>query len=176
MPLRNFGTTLGEHVGVQPYSAWQQAFDPLLTHGARNYWKSHNFSTLEDGLFDAIIQYIGTLPSPQCEIFFGSIGGAATLPAPDATAYAHRDTLYAMNVHGRWEDPADDDRCIAWARDFFKASTPFASGSVYVNFLTEEEGDRLRAAYGPNYERLTQVKRTYDPTNLFRMNQNIKPA
>ncbi|TKB25248.1 FAD-binding oxidoreductase [Desulfopila sp. IMCC35006] len=175
-PLRKFGTPLGEHVGVQPYSAWQQAFDPLLAHGARNYWKSHNFRTLDDGLFDAVLQYVKTLPSPQCEIFFGAIGGAATLPAPDATAYAHRDTLYAMNVHGRWEDPADDERCIDWARSFFKASAPFASGSVYVNFLTGDESDRLRAAYGPNYDRLARVKRTYDPTNLFCMNQNIKPA
>ena len=113
---------------------------------------------------------------PQCEIFFGAIGGATTRPAPDAAAYAHRDAQFVMNVHGRWEDPADDARCIGWARDFFKASAPFASGGVYVNFLTADEGDRVRAAYGPNYDRLAQVKRTYDPDNLFRMNQNIKPA
>ena len=81
-----------------------------------------------------------------------------------------------MNFHGRWEDPADDRRCIAWARDFFKATAPFASGGVYVNFLSADEGDRVRAAYGPNYDRLAQVKRTYDPANLFRMNPNIAPA
>jgi FAD/FMN-containing dehydrogenase len=175
-PLRKFGSPLGEHVGVQPYVAWQQAFDPLLTSGARNYWKSHNFSTLKDGLFDAVIEYIGKLPSPQCEIFFGAIGGATTRPAPDSAAYAHRDVQFVMNVHGRWEDPADDKRCIAWARDFFNASAPFASGGVYVNFLTADEGDRVRSAYGPNYDRLAQVKRKYDPDNLFRMNQNIEPA
>jgi len=175
-PLRKFGTPAGEHVGVQPYTAWQQAFDPLLTAGARNYWKSHNFSTLNDGLFDAVIQYIEKLPSPQCEIFFGALGGATTRPAPNSAAYAHRDALFVMNVHGRWEDPADDERCIGWARDFFNASAPFASGSVYVNFLTADEGDRVRAAYGPNYDRLARVKRTYDPENLLRMNQNIKPA
>jgi FAD/FMN-containing dehydrogenase len=175
-PLRTFGTPLGEHVGVQPYVAWQQAFDPLLTAGARNYWKSHNLSTLKDGLFDAVIASIRKLPSPQCEIFFGAIGGATTRPAPNSTAYAHRDAQFVMNVHGRWEDPADDTRGIGWARDFFDASAPFASGGVYVNFLTADEGDRVRAAYGPNYDRLAQVKRTYDPDNLFRMNQNIKPA
>lgn len=175
-PLRKFGIPLGEHVGVQPYVAWQQAFDPLLTPGARNYWKSHNFSTLKDGLFDAVIEYIGKLPSPQCEIFFGAIGGATTRPAPDSAAYAHRDAKFVMNVHGRWEEPADDKRCIGWARDFFNASAPFASGGVYVNFLTADEGDRVRSAYGPNYDRLAQVKRTYDPTNLFRVNQNIQPA
>ncbi len=81
-----------------------------------------------------------------------------------------------MNVHGRWETPADDSACIGWARDFFKASAPFATGGVYVNFMTADEGERVRAAYGPNYERLAQVKRKYDPDNLFRMNQNIKPA
>jgi FAD/FMN-containing dehydrogenase len=81
-----------------------------------------------------------------------------------------------MNVHGRWEDPADDERGIRWARDFFNASAPFASGGAYVNFLTADEGDRVRAAYGPNYDRLARVKGRYDPGNLFRMNQNIKPA
>jgi FAD/FMN-containing dehydrogenase len=175
-PLRKFGTPAGEHVGVQPYTAWQQTFDPLLTAGARNYWKSHNFSTLPDGLFDTVIEYIGTLPSPQCEIFFGALGGATTRPTPDSAAYPHRDAQFVMNVHGRWENPADDERCIGWARDYFNASAPFASGGVYVNFLTAEEGNRVRAAYGPNYDRLTQVKRKYDSGNLFRMNQNIKPA
>jgi FAD/FMN-containing dehydrogenase len=167
---------VGEHVGVQPYVAWQQTFDPLLTPGARNYWKSHNLSTIKDALIDTIIAYTLKLPSPQTEIFFGAIGGATTRPAPDAMAYAHRDALFVMNVHGRWEDPADDKRGIAWARDFFNACAPFASGGVYVNFLTADEGDRVRSAYGPNYDRLAQVKRKYDPKNLFRVNQNIAPA
>ena len=175
-PLRKFGKPVGEHVGVQPYVAWQQAFDPLLTPGARNYWKSHNFSALDDRLFDAVIEYIEKLPSSQCEIFFGAIGGATARPAPGSTAYAHRDARFVMNVHGRWDDAADDERCIRWARDFFNASAPFASGGVYVNFLTADEGDRVRSAYGPNYDRLARVKRNYDPANLFRVNQNISPA
>ncbi len=175
-PLRTFGNPVGEHVGVQPYTAWQRAFDPLLTPGARNYWKSHNFSTLQDELFEVVIDYSNRLPTPQTEIFFGALGGATTRPAPDSTAYAHRDALFVMNVHGRWDDPADDKRCIGWARDYFQASAPFASGGVYVNFLTADEVERVRSAYGPNYDRLAQVKKKYDPTNLFRMNQNIKPA
>jgi FAD/FMN-containing dehydrogenase len=175
-PLRTFGTVLGEHVGVQPYTAWQQAFDPLLAPGARNYWKSHNFSTIKDGLIDVVMEYVAKLPSPQCEIFFGAIGGATTRPAPDSAAYAHRDAQFVMNVHGRWEDAADDKRCIAWARDYFKASAPFASGGVYVNFLTADEGDRVRSAYGQNYDRLARIKREYDPDNLFHTNQNIGPA
>jgi FAD/FMN-containing dehydrogenase len=175
-PLRHFGTPVGEHVGVQPYTAWQKAFDPLLTPGARNYWKSHNFSTLDDKLFDTVIDYIGTLPSPQCEIFFGAIGGATMQPSVDATAYPNRDARFVMNVHGRWDDAADDRECIAWARDFFQASAPFASSGVYVNFLTADETDRVRSAYGPNYDRLVAVKQKYDPQNLFRINQNIRPG
>ena len=81
-----------------------------------------------------------------------------------------------MQLPCRWDDAADDARCMAWARDFFKASAPFASGGVYVNFLTDDEGDRVKAAYGQNYERLAQVKRRYDPANLFSTNQNIRPA
>ena len=171
-----FGTPWGEHVGVQPYVAWQQTFDPLLTPGTRNYWKSHNFTTLQDGLFDVVVEYVGKLPSPQCEIFFGAIDGATMRPATDSMAYAQRDAKFVMNFHGRWEDPADDERCIGWSRDFFKATAPFSSGGVYVNFMTAEETDRVRSAYGPNYDRLVQVKGKYDPDNLFRMNQNISPA
>ena len=174
-PLRKLGTRVGEHVGVQPYVAWQQAFDPLLTPGARNYWKSHNLTTIEDGLIDVVVRYAGKLPTPQCEIFVAALGGATARPAPESTAYAHRDARFVMNVHGRWNDAADDARGIGWARDFFQAAAPFATGGAYVNFMTADEGDRVRAAYGSNYDRLTQVKRKYDPSNLFRMNQNIEP-
>jgi FAD/FMN-containing dehydrogenase len=175
-PLRKFGTPWGQHIGVQPYVAWQQTFDPLLTAGARNYWKSHNFTALNDGLLDVVVEQIEKLPSPQCEIFFGALGGATKRPAPDSAAYAQRDAEFVMNFHGRWEDPADDERCTRWARDFFSATAPFASGGVYVNFMSADEADRVRSAYGPNYDRLVQVKRKYDPNNLFRMNQNIAPA
>jgi FAD/FMN-containing dehydrogenase len=174
-PIRGFGTAHGEHIGAQPYVAWQQGFDPLLTPGARNYWKSHNFSKLSDDAIEVIIEYAGKLPSPQCEIFMGTVGGQTTRVAPDATAYSSRDALYVMNCHGRWDDPADDDACIAWARDFFEASKPFASGGAYINFLTDEEAGRINSAYGPAYDRLVELKKKYDPNNLFRMNQNIKP-
>ena len=175
-PLRTFGTPVGEHVGVQPYVAWQQVFDPLLTDGARNYWKSHNLSKLEDGILDTIVAFADVLPSPQSEVFLASIGGATARPAPDAAAYAHRDANFVLNVHGRWDDPADDGPGIAWARSFFRAAAPFATGGAYVNFMTADEGDRVRSAYGLNYDRLALVKRAYDPDNLFRTNQNIEPA
>jgi FAD/FMN-containing dehydrogenase len=174
-PLRRFGDAWGEHIGVQPYIAWQQAFDPLLTRGARNYWKSHNFIELSDGAIDAIVEFATKLPSPQCEIFIASIAGAANRVPADAMAYHHRDAKFVLNVHGRWDDVADDERCIAWARQFFQSSAPYASAGAYVNFMTEEEGDRVSAVYGANYDRLVQIKQQYDPENIFHLNQNIKP-
>ncbi|MDY0976846.1 FAD-binding oxidoreductase [Massilia sp. CFBP9012] len=174
--IARLGEPLGMHVGPMPYAAWQQIFDPMLTPGARNYWKSHNFAQLSDGAIDVVMHYAGNLPTAQCEIFLGLLGGQAGAPPPQATAYPHRDALYVMNVHTRWEDPADDERCIAWARAFFADATPYASGGVYVNFMPQDEGERTSDAYGANYARLAQIKATYDPDNLFRTNQNIRPA
>ena len=175
-PLHTFGKACGQHVGAMPYTAWQRAFDPLLTPGARNYWKSHNFTELSDDAIDTLISYVARLPSPQSEIFLGLIGGQANRVPIDATAYPHRNVLYAMNVHTRWNDSSEDDKCIAWAREFFSAAAPYAAGSVYINFLTGDEGERIHEAYGPNYDRLVRMKNKYDPKNLFRQNQNIKPA
>jgi FAD/FMN-containing dehydrogenase len=174
--VRRFGTPYGEQLGPMPYEMWQKAFDPLLTPGARNYWKSHNLAQLQDGLLDVLTDAIGKLPSPQCEIFFGAIGAQTSRVPVEAMAYANRDTNYVMNVHGRWSEPSEDAQCIAWARAFFEASAPFALGSVYVNFLTQDEAERISAAYGPNYARLVEVKNRYDPHNLFRQNQNIRPS
>jgi FAD/FMN-containing dehydrogenase len=174
--VRRFGTPYGEQLGPMPYEMWQKAFDPLLTPGARNYWKSHNLAQLQDGLLDVLTDAIGKLPSPQCEIFFGAIGAQTSRVPVEAMAYANRDTNYVMNVHGRWSEPGEDAQCIAWARAFFEASAPFALGSVYVNFLTQDEAERISAAYGPNYARLVEVKNRYDPHNLFRQNQNIRPS
>lgn len=173
-PLRSFGDAYGEHIGAQPYAQWQQAFDPLLTPGARNYWKSHNFTELSDGALDSIIEFAGKLPSPQCEIFVGLIAGAANRVPSNAMAYGHRDAKFVLNVHGRWDEAAQDETCIAWARAFFEASASYASAGAYVNFMTEDEGDRVAAAYGENYTRLKQIKKKYDPENVFHNNQNIK--
>jgi FAD/FMN-containing dehydrogenase len=173
--LRRFGDLHGEHVGIQPYTAWQQAFDPLLTPGARNYWKSHNFSQLSDGALDCMAAFAGRLPSAQSEIFVGLIDGAPNRVPSEAMAYGNRDTRFVMNVHGRWETPADDARCIDWARQFFNAAAPFASAGAYVNFMTEEETGRVSTAYGANYPRLVELKRKYDPDNVFHVNQNIRP-
>ena len=175
-PLRSFGSPIGQHLGAMPLVAWQQAFDPLLTPGARNYWKSHDFRSVSDGLIDAIVDAVERLPGPQCEIFLGQLGGKAARVSPDAMAFCRRDAEFVVNVHTRWDDPADDARSIAWARAFFEAMTPYAMGSVYVNFMPEDEKDRVPAAFGANYSRLAAVKAKYDPRNLFRMNLNIQPA
>jgi FAD/FMN-containing dehydrogenase len=175
-PLRAYGSAIADVLGPHPYTGWQQVLDPLLTPGARNYWKSHNFCELSDGLIDVFIDAAGKIPDPQSEIAFAQLGGAVSRVAADATAYTNRDAQFVLNVHGRWADPARDAACVAWARDLFAAAAPFATGGAYVNFLTQEEGDRVPAAYGLNYGRLVQLKREYDPDNLFRTNQNIRPG
>jgi hypothetical protein len=109
-------------------------------------------------------------------VLVASIGGKVSRVPPEATAYAHRDARFVMNVHARWPDPADDKRCISWAREFFRATGPYASDGVYVNFMTPDESRRAPAAFGPNLEKLSRVKLRYDPGNLFRLNPNIMPV
>jgi FAD/FMN-containing dehydrogenase len=174
--LRELGEPWGEHFGRQPYVAWQKAFDPLLTPGARNYWKSHNFAELPDPALNVLVQGAQRLPGPECEIFLAQVGGAASRVAADATAYGQRDARFVMNIHGRWTQAADDAKGIAWAREVFTAMAPYASSGAYVNFLTHDESDRIESAYGANYARLVQVKERYDPHNVFRVNQNIRPG
>jgi FAD/FMN-containing dehydrogenase len=175
-PLRSFGNPIADVISPHEFTGFQAAFDPLLTPGFRNYWKSHDFHELSDDALDTLIRYVGTLPSPHSEIFIAQMGGATNRVAADATAYRHRDVEFIMNVHGRWETAAEDESSISWCRELFDAMTPFSTGGVYVNFMTEEEEQRVQAAYGDSYDRLVQLKNKYDPTNLFRLNQNIQPS
>ncbi|HTM58109.1 MAG TPA: FAD-binding oxidoreductase [Candidatus Udaeobacter sp.] len=176
-PLEAIGKPIATVIGPNPLAGWQTAFDPLLAPGVRNYWKSHDFLEINDAAIKLLVDAIGRLPSPDCEIFMGHLGGRVNQVPAKATAYPHRDVVYIMNVHTRWSSPADDKACIAWARDLFDKMTPHATGGVYVNFMPEDETQRVRAgAYGVNFDRLTKLKAKYDPTNLFRMNQNIAPA
>jgi FAD/FMN-containing dehydrogenase len=175
-PLRRFGPIVGEHVGPMPFSAWGSAFDPLLTPGARNYWKSHDFAELSDAALDLMVDYAGRLPGPECEIFIVHLDGAAGRVPADAMAYPHRDARFILNVHTRWRDRSDDQGFIGWARSFFEATAPYATGGVYVNFMSADEQDRVRAAYGANYNRLAALKAKYDPSNMFQVNLNVRPA
>ena len=176
-PLRALGQPVAEHVGPMPFVGWQQAFDPLLTPGRRNYWKSHDFVELGDAAIELMIDYAGRLPSPECELFIAQLGGAVNRVPATSTAYPHRDVNFVMNVHTRWGDASQDRACIGWAREVFDRMAPHATGGVYVNFMPGDEAQRVRrGAYGPNYERLSKLKAKYDPGNLFRQNQNITPA
>ncbi|HEY4068618.1 MAG TPA: FAD-binding oxidoreductase [Burkholderiaceae bacterium] len=175
-PLRDFGRPLADVIGPTPYVQWQALLDPLLRPGARNYWKSHDFVSVGDDLIDVLIDHARRLPDPSTEIACAQLGGAVARVPRDATAYTHRDARHVLNVHGRWDDPAKDEACIAWARSLFAAAAPFATGGAYVNFLTQDEPERVRAAYGENYERLVALKDKVDPMNLFGLNQNIRPT
>ena len=172
-PFRALGKPIADLVGPKPFVAWQSAFDPLLTPGARNYWKSQDFKELSDGACDALLDAVRELPSDECEVFVGQLGGQVNRVPAGATAFPHRDVQFVVNMHTRWRDPSQDAACIAWARGLFKALEPHATGAVYVNFMPADETDRIRGAFGANFERLTEVKRRYDPRNLFRLNQNI---
>jgi len=174
--LRAIGKPIADVVGPSPFAGWQQAFDPLLTPGARNYWKSHDFMALSDATITILLDAVRNLPSPECEIFIAHVGGAAGRIAAGATAFPQRSSHFVMNVHARWREPAMDAACIGWARQLFEAAKPYAVGTAYINFMPEDEGDRVEAAYAGNYQRLGEIKRRYDPDNLFRMNQNVKPG
>ena len=173
--LRSIGKPIADVVGPNPFIGWQQAFDPLLAPGARNYWKSHDFTELSDAAIGILIDAVRKLPGPECEIFVGHVGGAAGRVAVDATAFPQRSSHFVMNVHARWREPKMDPECIGWARQLFEAAKPHAAGTAYINFMPEDEVDRVEAAYGGNYRRLAEVKRRYDPQNLYRMNQNVTP-
>ena len=175
-PLREFGHPIADVIGPQPFAAWQTILDPLLTPGMRNYWKSHDFLDLDDGLIDVLVDFARRLPDPNTEIAFAQLGGAISRLTNADSAYARREAQYLVNLHGRWADQASDAVCIAWARELFNAAAPFSTGSVYVNFLSADDESRVRSAYGANYDRLVALKNKYDPTNLFQVNQNIRPT
>jgi len=176
-PLEALGKPIANVIGPNPLAGWQTAFDPLLTPGSRNYWKSQNFTSIGDGLIDVLVESAGRLPSPECEIFLGHLAGAVNRVPAQATAYPHRNIEFIMNVHTRWSDKSQDKACIAWARELFDKTATHATGGVYVNFMPEDETQRVaKGAYGPNYDRLAKLKAKYDRDNLFRHNQNIDPA
>ncbi|WP_256300892.1 FAD-binding oxidoreductase [Haloarchaeobius salinus] len=174
-PLRDIGDPIADVVGPHRYTEWQQAFDPLGSEGVRNYWKSHNFEALTDEIIETYVEYGERLPSADSEIACAQLGGAINDVDVAATAYPHRNAKFLMNLHTRWEDRERDDECIEWTREFHEAMTPHATGGVYVNFLPETDG-AAQAAYRENYERMVDLKTTWDPENRFRLNHNVEPA
>ena len=174
--FRGIGDPIADVVAPMPFVDWQAAFDPLLTPGARNYWKSHDLASFSSDALEVIRGAVSNLPTGECEVFFGHIGGAATRVSSSETAWPNREAHFVVNVHTRWRDPADDKRCIEWARRLHRQLEPHALGSIYVNFIPEGDDDQVMNAYGSNFERLLSIKQSVDPGNLFQGLQNINPA
>ena len=176
-PLKQFGRPIVDLLEPKPYTALQSMFDPLVPHGWHRYWKSVELPPLTDQAIDTLVEQASAPTSPKSYTIVFQLGGALARVGEDHTAFSQRDTAHNVNINAVWteEDP-DAERHIAWARDFFDAMQPHAGGRVYVNFLGEEGGNRVRQAYGArNHKRLVELKRAYDPTNFFRLNQNIEP-
>jgi FAD/FMN-containing dehydrogenase len=174
--LHEWGSPIMDHVGKLPYPVLQTMLDPMAPPGGRHYWKHDFLPELSDRAIDLLIEQASTMRSPLCQVHVHHLGGAMGKIAPDATAFPARDASFLYNVIGFWTAPDDDQVNIAWARAAFEALQPVSSGRAYVNFMVDEGADRVRAAYGANYERLVALKRRYDPDNLFRLNQNISPS
>jgi FAD/FMN-containing dehydrogenase len=151
--------------------------DAAFPKGALNYWKSSFLSSLSDEVIDTMIDCCARVPSPMSGIVVERWDGAATRVAVDETAFPHRAVGYNMLLVSQWTNPADTERNIAWTRESYAALQPFIASRRYVNYLDDDEaGDPAAQAYGLNYARLRQLKTKFDPTNLFHMNQNIRPA
>jgi FAD/FMN-containing dehydrogenase len=175
-PLRHLGTPITDLNGPMPYTMMQSLLDGLFSPGARNYFKAGYLAGLSDEAIDTLVRFHGPSISPSSEIHIQHLGGAVARVPDGATAFGGRGAPYLMNIVARWTDPGTDDAQIAWARDLYAATEPFTTGGTYVNFLSEGD-DRVAAAYGPdNLERLARLKEVWDPTNAFRLNQNVKPA
>jgi FAD/FMN-containing dehydrogenase len=176
-PLKQFGRPLVDLLEPKPYTTLQSMFDPVVPHGWHRYWKSVEVPPLTDGAIETLVEHASALTSPKSYCIVFQLGGALGRVAESETAFSQRGAAHNVNINAVWtEDDPDADRHIGWARGFFDAMQPHAGDHVYVNFLGDEGADRVRQAYGAaNYQRLVRLKRAYDPTNLFRLNQNIAP-
>ncbi len=177
-PLRELATPALDMSGVLPYTAIQSAFDPFFPKGLLMYWKSLYVEELADELIRELCRLAADRPSALSPIDIWHHGGAMRRAGADATAFGRRDAPFMLSFDATWTDPRDTERNIAWTRAAWASMHRFSSGGLYLNFpgFGEEKEDLLRAAYGPNYERLQSLKAAYDPTNLFRMNLNIPPS
>jgi FAD/FMN-containing dehydrogenase len=177
-PLRQYGPPLADMFQPMPYNAAQRMADFLWPPGLHSYWKSSYLTTLSDAAIDVVVDFFARVPSPHTVIVLEHNGDSAWDRVPDsATAFGHRAWPYNFVVTSAWSDPKDTEQNIAWTRELFGAMRPFAAQGAYVNYLGGDEGvDGLKAAYGAKLARLAALKAKFDPTNLFRMNQNIAPT
>jgi FAD/FMN-containing dehydrogenase len=180
-PLRAFGSPLADQIGPMPYTAAQQLVDAFYPPGLQEYWKSSFLTEISDAAIATMVAHCAHRPSPLCHVVIEhTLGGAVSRIDTDATAFNHRDVQYSFLSLGVCTGPAEAETSVRWARECWDAMQPFSTGSVYVNYLgreADEGAERIQAAYGAEkYQRLVALKHTYDPTNLFRLNQNIQPT
>lgn len=176
-PLRTFGPPLADQVGPTSYLALQSISEHFNPPGLRNYNRSDYLPALSDDAIATLVEHFTTVPTPQTHIVIEHLGGAVGRVGPDDTAVAYRDAPYNLLTVAIWDDPAADARTIHWARDLWERMQPFSAGGAYINYMGDEGTARVRAAYSPaTYARLVRLKQTYDPTNMFRLNQNIPPT
>jgi FAD/FMN-containing dehydrogenase len=164
---------VAEFVGPMPYPALNSAFDALLPPGLQHYWKANFVTELTDAAISAHLRYGPQVPVVNSTMHLYPINGACHRVASDASAFAYRDANFAAVIAGMWPDPADNEANIRWVRDYYDAVAPQSESGGYVNFMADDDQDRVRDNYRGNYDRLLQVKRKYDPDNLFHLNQNI---
>lgn len=175
-PIRAFGTPAIDAVGPVPWPALQQLFDGLYPPGLQWYWKADFFNDLSDQAIELHTKYAEQLPTMHSTMHLYPISGAVHDVGKDETAFRFRDANFSEVMVGVDPDPANNERMIAWARNYWTALHPYSAGGGYINMIMDEGQDLVRAAYGENYDRLAQIKAKYDPENLFRVNQNIVPA
>ena len=174
--LRSVAPVVAEHVGPMPYPALNSAFDALLPAGLQNYWKGPFARELPDEAIAAHIEHGSKVPIVNSTAHIYSINGAVHRVAREDTAFPYRDATFAVVIAGAWPDPADNEKNMKWVRDYYEAIAPYSEAGGYINFQDADDQARIRANYGPNYERLAELKRKWDPENVFHLNQNIKPA
>ena len=174
-PLRDLAPVVAEHVGPMPYPALNSAFDALVPPGLQHYWKANFVKELTDDAIAAHLEHGPKVPAVNSTVHIYPIDGAAQRVASDETAFAYREANFATVIAGMWPDPDANEANTAWVRDYAAATAPLSEEGGYINFMSGDDQDRIKANYKGNYDRLVEVKRTYDPSNLFRVNQNIKP-
>jgi FAD/FMN-containing dehydrogenase len=176
-PLKEFGIPIADRLEPKPYTELQSMFDPFVPHGWHRYWKSVELPPLSDTAIDTLVEHASLQTSPKSYCIVFQLGGALARVGEGETAYRQREAAHNVVINAVWtEDDPEGERHVAWAREYYSALQSHAGEHVYVNFLGDEGADRVRQAYGKrHYERLVELKRRYDPTNFFRLNQNIEP-
>jgi FAD/FMN-containing dehydrogenase len=174
-PLRSFGKPLADQFQVMPYTEFQKAIDWWAEPGKQHYWRSAFLKEINENTASVLAKFGANKPISRSGFGLEFIHGAAARISPDATAFAHRKAAYNFLLLGSWDVPAQGPEGMRWVEEFWEEMKPAIGDRVYVNYLgSDESAERVREAYGENYQRLLAVKNTYDPTNFFRMNQNIR--